>query len=110
MNHQSQSELLRALISIFPGFEDEWHLDSDGSTPTESLHSVYMSFLPYFSRCNASKKQLIQLAALINAAVAAGGIAENAVATTFLEALGPSDLLRSLSPMLTREAKARLHA
>ncbi len=107
MNHQSQSDLLAALIEIFPEFKAEWDADSTGEFLGDSLHSVYMSFLPFVSKVTPSPRQLQRLAAVLNGAVAAGGASENAVATCFFEGLGPGPLLRALRPLLTPAIKTR---
>ena len=111
MNHQSRDELLKALFAIFPAFQAEWLADCEGEIwRSESLHSVYMSFVPFLAKIEPSEKQLGQLAQILNGAVAAGGDAENAADTSFFEALGPGPLRRNLRPLLSPAAKARLHA
>ena len=106
-----QEELLTSLFVIFPSFQAEWLADREGEEwPNTSLHSVYLSFLPYVSGTNASPEQVKRLAALINGAVSAGGDSENAVSTCFLEHLGQVDMLRPLRPLLSPEARSRLHA
>ena len=111
MDDQSQDELLAALFAIFPAFQAEWLADLEGDTwPSDSLHSVYQSFLPYLSAANPSQEQLQRLASLIDGAVAAGGSAENAVSTCFLEHLGEVGLLRPLSPLLGAASRSRLRA
>ena len=110
MNHQSQDELLKALFAIFPAFQAEWLADCEGEIwPSESLHSVYMSFVPFLAKIEPSETQLRQLAQILNGAVA-GGDAENAADASFFEALGPGPLRRNLRPLLSPAAKARLHA
>ena len=111
MNPQSQAELLESLWAIFPAFRCQWTLENQGLEPWPSaaLHSVYMSFLPFVSGTEPSAGQLSQLAALINGAVSAGGNSENAVSTCFLEHLGQG-LLRRMRPLLSPEARRRLHA
>jgi len=110
MTPQSQDELLTALYVIFPSFQSRWAEDTqDDMCASDSLHSVYQSFLPYFARANASQAELKRLATLINSAVSAGGNPENAVATCFLEGLGHG-LERSLRPFLSVQARALVQA
>ncbi len=91
MNHQSQADLVAALVELFPDFEAIWAKETIRSG---SLHSVYMEFLPFISGVELTPKQLKKLAALLNAAVAAGADAENAVDTCFFEHLGRGLALR----------------
>jgi hypothetical protein len=107
MNHQSQADLLTALVAIFPDFKAEWAADGDAEFHRGSLHSVYVSFLPFVSKANPSQRQLQRLATVLDGAVAAGGEAENAVATCFFEGFGPGPLLRALRPLLTPESRDR---
>ncbi|WP_408951889.1 hypothetical protein [Lysobacter sp. Hz 25] len=106
-----REDLLASFFRIFPGFQDHWHLDrEDEEWPSTSLHSVYLSFLPYVSAANPSQKQLKHLAVLVDRAVSMGGDSENAVSTCFLEHLGQTGLLRALRPLLNPEARSRLMA
>jgi hypothetical protein len=114
MNYQSANEILRELILLFPEFRDEWnddnpYVDEGGSF---NLSTVYMTFLPYLSGKidQFSSQQIEKAATLINAAVDAGGNSENAVATSFLEHLGQVGLYRVFKPLLSKEARKRLHA
>jgi hypothetical protein len=110
-SQESQEELLASLFAIFPAFQAEWLADCEGEEwSSASLHSVYLSFLPYVSGANASPEQLKRLAALLNDAVSAGGDSENAVSTCFLEHVGQVGMLQALRPLLSREARSRLHA
>lgn len=111
MDTLSQSELFHRLAAIFPAFASEWAADRENlMSRTETLHSVYQSFLPFVSGCIATDKQWAALAALLNGEVAAGGNRENAVATCFLEHCGQTGLASKLRPLLDRAARARLHA
>ena len=106
-----QEDLLASLFAIFPAFQAEWLADCEGDeSPSDSLHSVYLSFLPYVSAASPSPAQLNHLAALINGAVSAGGDSENAASTCFLEHLGQAGMLQPLRPLLSPEARSRLHA
>lgn len=114
MNYQSPNEILDELIMLFPGFQVEWndensYIEEDGSF---NLSAVYMTFLPYLSgRIDQFNNQQIErLARLINAAVDAGRNSENAVSTCFLEHVGQVGLYRILKPLLSKEARKRLHA
>ena len=111
MDHQSQGELLEALFVIFPRFRAEWLADLEGNVwPSDSLHSVYQSFLPYVAGIHPSQDQLQRLAKMIDSAVAAGGNSDNAVSTCFLEHLSQVGLVRSLRPLLSAAARSRLRA
>jgi hypothetical protein len=115
MNPQSSTDVLAAVISIFPEFKNEWDdenpsINDDGSY---SIHSVYACLLEYISVGKTSvldHKDLKQLGLLINTAVAAGGASENAVSTCFLEHVKQIRLDAALKPFLLEEAKARFRA
>ncbi len=111
METLSQSDLVDRLTAIFPTFAAEWQADAeDSSALSDSLHSVYLSFLPFVSGVVATTAQLGSLAALLSQEVAAGGDRENAVATCFLEHCGQVGLHKELRPLLSNEARTRLHA
>lgn len=116
MDLLSPQELLSALCGIYPDFQQEWdfggenpYLNEDGSF---SLHAVYMTFLPFFASKGrtSSQAQLHWVAALLNAAVEAGGESENAASTCFLEHAGQVRLRELLNPLLSPAAKARFNA
>jgi hypothetical protein len=116
MDLLSPQEVLSSLCGIYPDFQAEWefggenpYIQEDGSF---SLHAVYMTFLPFFAEQarSSSEAQLSAVAALINAAVEAGGKSENAVATCFLEHAGQLRVREILSPLLSAAAKARFTA
>lgn len=107
MNTYSQSHLLEDLIGIFPDFAPYWQADIDGNVdPPTSLHSVYMSFLPFLGHAQPTPKQWQRVADLISEAVAAGGSRENAAHTCFLEAIGKTSIGRQLRPLLSRESRS----
>jgi hypothetical protein len=111
MENLSQSELVQRLVAIFPTFEAEWVAYTEGLYfLSDSLHSVYQSFLPFVSGIPVTDKQFAALSKLLNGEVAAGGDRENAVATCFLEHCGQVGLLRRLRPFLDAETRSRLHA
>ncbi|MDI9240506.1 hypothetical protein QLQ15_16500 [Lysobacter sp. LF1] len=111
MDASPQQELVERLCAIFPAFRSEWQLDQEDATwPSESLHSVYQSFLPFVSGAKPSVQQLRCLAGLIDGEVARGGDAENAVATCLLEHLGQVGMLPALRPLLGSEARVRLYS
>jgi len=95
------SHLLQRIIGVFPEFADCWEADHPGGAAhQQSMHSVYMSLFPFAHTLSATPKQIARFAALLNEAVAAGAVSENAVATCFLEHLGPSPLRKALWPLL----------
>ena len=111
MSEYTQEQLVKDLVRIFPGFEREWAMDNeDVEYRANSLHSVYMSFLPYLSTLQPSNQQWKLLAAHLNEAVAAGGHRENAADTCFLEHLHQVKLNRLLRPLLSKEAKGLVRA
>ncbi len=111
MNYQSSEEVLAAVISIFPEFKSEWERDNPYITDGKySVHSVYMSFLPFLASATHTKEQLSKVASLLNNAVKAGGNSENAVSTCILEHLHQIGLTSVLKSLLSNEAKERLHA
>lgn len=111
MDFQSPKEVLNAIISIFPGFKAEWEEDNPYIVEGEfSIHSVYMTFLPYLATSSPTETQLSKVASLVNGAVSAGHDSENAVSTCFLEHVYRVGLAHALKPLLSNGAKERLHA
>ncbi len=107
MNTYSQSDLREDLVRIFPDFAPYWQADiADHDDPPASLHSVYMSFLPFLAHMQPTPAQWKRLADLLSEAVAAGGERENAAHTCFFEAIRKSDIGRQLRPLLSKEARA----
>lgn len=103
--------LLRRIFAIYPEFESEWQADhQDAASTQQSPHSVHMSLFPFAHFTSSSPKQLASLAALLNEAVTAGGVAENAVVTCFLEHLGTSPLRKAIWPLLHLATKQRTRA
>lgn len=109
---QSAPALLAALCWAYPLFKDEWASDNpliaeDGSF---SPHAVWMAFLPFWTRCvhESTAVQVGCVAALINASVAAGGRAENAVSTCVLEHANQVKAVRDLKSSLSVEARSRM--
>ncbi len=109
MNNPAQAELVNKLIAIFPEFEAEWaSWCKSEELRSSSLHAVYIAFFPLLSGPTVSDKQLKQFAELANAAVSAGGNAENAISTCVLEHLGRSKVVKSLRQYLSKDARHRL--
>jgi hypothetical protein len=107
MDQYNQADLLNDLAKIFPEFASYWQADiAEDEYPSTSLHSVYMSFLPFLSRADPTPKQWKRLADHFSEAVAAGGDRENAADTCFLEALGKGYVARKLRPLLSKQAKS----
>jgi hypothetical protein len=107
MDQYNQTNLLDALVRIFPDFAEYWMTDiANDEDPSSSLHSVYMSFLPFVAKAQPTPKQWKLLAKHFSEAVAAGGGRENAAATCFFEALDKGPFSRTLRPLLSKEAKA----
>ncbi|GAA0709596.1 hypothetical protein ISN75_01910 [Dyella marensis] len=107
----SQADLVRQLSSIIPEFASEWAEWRDGESPLSSNpHVVYMALMPLLGRVELSDKQCKALAELINGAVAAGGMAENAVFTCFLEHFRNVPVHKRVKPYLRNDAKLRLSA
>lgn len=107
MHQYNQTNLLDDLVRIFPDFADYWKVDTaDDEYPYTSLHSVYMSFLPFVVKARLTEKQWKLLARHLSDAVAEGGDRENAVDTCFFEALRKDSFSRLLKPFLSKEAKS----
>jgi len=107
----SQSDLVKALARVFPTFAAQWQQDrEDDVFPSDSLHSVYQSFVPFLGKHEASETQWVKLASLLNNEVSAGGDRENAVSTCLLEHSYQLGIAKKLRPLLSAEAKCRLHA
>ncbi|GAB6197328.1 hypothetical protein [Lysobacter xanthus] len=111
METLSQAQLVERLSEIFPLFRGEWAADTgEVAFPSNSLHSVYQSFLPFVATAEATAAQITKLSALVSSEVAAGGERENAVSTCFLEHCGQVGFARQLSALLSAAARSRLHA
>lgn len=107
MHQYNQSDLLDDLVRIFPDFASYWQADiAEDEFPSSSLHSVYMSFLPFLANAHPTPKQWKLVANHFSEAVAAGGDRENAADTCFLEALGKGVISRVLLPLLSKEARS----
>lgn len=107
MHQYNQASLFDDLVKIFPDFADYWAADTaDDEYPPTSLHSVYISFLPFVMKAHLTEKQWKLLATHLSAAVAAGGDRENAVDTCFFEALRKGPFSGTLKPFLSKEAKS----
>jgi len=111
IDYASQADIVQALSSIFPEFASEWAEECVGGVPpSDSAHVVYMTLMPLLGKIDMSEKQARQFAGLVNDAVAAGGVAENAVATCLLEHFRGSSAFRKVRPYLSKDAKLRLSA
>ena len=111
MDTLSQTQLVRELIKILPEFEATWASDTeDEEFKSESLHSVYMSFLPLLAASVVTQRQWLQVADLFSREVAAGGDRANAVDTCVLEHLHQVKLNRVLRPLLSPAAKSLVRA
>jgi len=105
------AHLVQRIVGIFPEFAAYWQSDHPGeASKQQSVHSVYMSLLPFAHCAKATPKQLSHFSSLLNEAVAGGGTSENAVSTCFLEHLGPSPLRKALWPMLLAATKRSARA
>jgi hypothetical protein len=111
MSQYSQSDLLNDLSKIFPDFAAFWQADiRDDESPSLSLHSVYMSFLPFLTRIHPTPKQWQLMANHFSEAVATGGDRENAADTCVLEHLHQVHLSQVLRPLLSEKAKSYVRA
>jgi len=111
MDAYGQSDLVNDLAKIFPGFAAYWAEDNeDGESWPSSLHSVYMSFVPFLSTVQPTPKQWQLLADHFSEAVASGGDWENAADTCVLEHLHQIKLNGILRPLLSKEARAYVRA
>jgi hypothetical protein len=100
--------LLDALAAIFPAFRAEWE---EGESPT-TFHGVILRFTPFFGRHAGTlpPEALKTLGELVNAAVARGGLIENAFSTCLLEHLRQISAWRALEPYLSDLSKQRSRA
>ena len=104
----SPRELLEALTGIFPKYAFN---PDEASSPT--YHGLMIDFACYYGSVSCTDRQLKDFAALINAAVDAGGDLENAFSTCLLEHLGNrkwTPARKPLMPFLSKAVKERLHA
>ena len=106
MKVYSQTDLVNDLVEIFAAFASYWVEDNeDEEFRSSSLHSVYMSFLPFLGRSQPTQAQWQLLANHLSTAVACGGDQENAVDTCVLEHLHQVKLNRVLRPLLSKAAQ-----
>ena len=111
MKPYDQPDLIRDLVQIFPEFASYWAEDNeDEEVRSSSLHSVYMSFLPFLGTVQPTQKQWRLLADHLSKAVASGGAQENAADTCVLEHLHQVRLNKILRPLLSKEAQAYVRA
>lgn len=100
-NLADPDQLLERVLGIYPEF---------AASHEQSVHSIYMSLLPFAHSAPLVGKQLKRLAVLLNDSVSAGGVIENAVSTCFLEHLGPSPLRKALWSLLLPATKQMTRA
>ena len=111
MKSYSQADLLNDLIGIFPEFAACWEEDNElEEYRSLSLHSVYMSLLPFLSQIAPTQKQWQLLADHLSNAVASSGDRENAADTCVLEHLHQVKLNKILRPLLSKEAQTYVRA
>ena len=111
MKTYEQIDLVNDLIRIFPEFASYWEEDNeDLEFRSFSLHSVYMSFLPFLGNIQPTKIQWRLLANHLSKEVASGGNRENAADTCVLEHLHQVRLNKILRPLLSKEAQAYVRA
>jgi hypothetical protein len=111
MKIYAQADLLAELCEIFPEFAAYWEEDNElDEFRSTSLHSVYMSLLPFLSQISPNQKQWQRFADHLNNAVASGGDQENAADTCVLEHLHQVKLNRILRPLLSKKAKVYVRA
>jgi len=107
---ESPEALLEELFAIFPEYRAAYDGPLRDYTPT--YHSVLITFIPFFGGRLTSfpEKQLRAFGDLVNAAVAAGGLLEDAFATCLLEHLHQIRALQAFRPYLSESACERTHA
>jgi len=111
MNTYNQDDLLAELVTMFPEFRAVWEEgNEDEEFRSASLHSVYMSFLPFVAVAQPTQKQWQLLADHLSEAVASGGDRENAADTCVLEHLHHVRLNKVLRPLLSKAAQAYVRA
>ena len=111
MKIYSQADLVAELCEIFPEFAVCWKEDNwSEEFRSTSLHSVYMSLLPFLSQISPTQKQWQRFADHLSNAVASGGDQENAADTCVLEHLHQVKLNKTLRPLLSKEARAYVRA
>src|SRR5205823_1589875 len=104
---QSPEELLEQLFTIFPEYRASYPGPIHDEQP--SFHSVLISFSPCFGQLanTSSEKQLRSFWQLVNAAVEAGGVLENAFGTCLLEHLQQLQASRAFPPYLSKLPRER---
>ena len=107
MDKYNQADLLNELVKIFPDFVSYWRADvAEDEFPSVSLHSVYISFLPFLANANPTPKQWKLVANHLSEAITAGGDRENAAGTCFFEGIGKGAMRRTLRPLLSGKARS----
>ena len=103
-------QLLEQLFVIFPEYRTCYDGPIHDDTPT--YHSVVIAFVPFFGAHAASstERQMRSFAALVTAAVAAGGPIANAFDTCLLEHLHQIRASKVFSPYLRTIAREKSHA
>ena len=104
MENRNFEDVKTILVYIFPAFEE--YIDED----TEALDSLFQDFIYFYGKNEFQEKQLQHLAKFINEAVELQDDLENAISTCFLEHLRQIKGDEILRPLLTKQAKERLHA
>ena len=105
--------LKNELVEIFPILEAEYEEDIAEENSYEApltFHRVWLVFGCMASEClkNASNKELLALANIINSMVESGGEKESAVATCFLEHASQIRVGSLLKPYFSNSAKSQL--
>lgn len=108
---KTPEQLLEELFVIFPEFHAEVSRQTRND-PYQTYHSVLIDFTPFFGArlASFSEKQLRAFGELVSAAVAGGGLLENAFGTCLLEHLHQIRGERTFRPYLSKVARDKTRA
>jgi len=107
---QSPEELLVQLFTIFPEYRASYTGPIHDEAP--SFHSVLIDFSTSFGWLAgaSSEKQLFSFGQLVNAAVEAGGVLENAFVTCLLEHMHQTGVLPAFRPYFSKRSLEKTKA
>ena len=102
---ESHLDLARSLVDLFPDLERGMEADEP-----VSHHDVLMTFAPRATELleSSGEKGKRRFCELVNDMVEAGGVAENAISTCFLEHASQIGVRKLIKPYLSAAAKSEL--
>lgn len=103
-------ELVDELISLFPGFEEDWD-DGEGYGYESGDFTYHVVVMEFATVCHslfqaAGPNSVERFANLVNHLVEEGGSAANAIDTCFLEHASQVGVRKEIWPFLSRTARS----